>query len=93
MSNLVTMNLATAKEFAEKKLSEGNKSDGCTFAPEIGASCCRMHDMLRRFLPEGITPEQADKLFLECMIEKDYHIVGRIYYWIIILTRKLGLYK
>lgn len=87
------MNLSQAKEFSENKLGDGNKSDGCTFAPEVGASCCRMHDMLRRFLPEGLTPAEADKLFLECMLEKGHSIIGRIYYLVIVLTRKLGLYK
>lgn len=87
------MNLVQAKEFANTKLASGAKSDGCTLAPEVGASCCRIHDMLRRFLPEGLTPAEADKLFLECMIEKGYPIIGRIYYWAIVLTRKLGLYK
>ena len=87
------MNLEQAKQFTELKLGEGNKSDGCTFAPEVGASCCRLHDMLRRFLPEGITPDDADKLFLACMVEKGHPIIGRIYYLVIVLTRKLGLYK
>lgn len=87
------MQLTKAKQFAEQKLAEGNMSDGCSFAPEIGAACCRMHDMLRRFLPEGITSAEADVLFKECMIEKGHPIIGRLYYWAIVLTRKLGLYK
>lgn len=87
------MNLDQAKLFAENKLTSGHVSDGCTFAPEVGASCCRMHDMLRRFLPEEMTPKEADKLFLSCMLEKGHTIIGRIYYWAIVLTRKLGLYK
>lgn len=87
------MNLDQAKQFSRDKIAAGEWSDGCTFSPEVGASCCRMHDMLRRFLPDGLTPAQADKLFLECMIEKRHPIIGRIYYLGIVLARKLGMYK
>lgn len=61
------MNLKQAEEYRDRMLAEGHKSDGCTFAPEIGAKCCKMHDFLRRFRPGGMTVAQADKLLFRCM--------------------------
>lgn len=61
------MNLKEAEKYRDVMLARGHKSDGCTLAPEIGAKCCKMHDLLRRIQPDGMTAAQADKLLFQCM--------------------------
>ena len=88
------MNIKQALAFADNKLSEGHKSDGCTFAPEFGLTkWCVMHDMLRRFCP--VSPAEADKLFLEGMKTEGlrYYPIAYLYYSFSVLARKIGIYK
>lgn len=94
------MDLHQAEEFRLKKRAEGAKSDGCTFAPEIGTPCCEMHDFLRRFLPDGITPLQADNLLFRCIIKKGkgikaplYWLAAPIYWSVSRVCNLLGIYR
>ncbi len=88
------MKLEEALEYSRKKLSYGERSDGCTFAPNLGIKkWCIMHDMLRRFKP--VTASEADRLFLEGIKTKGYRYypVAYIYYIAVVAARKLGVYK
>ena len=76
------MNLIGALTFSREKQSKGFKSDGCTFAPELGIKkFCQMHDALRAFAP--VTPREADALLFEGIKSK-----GKLYlpvaalYWL-----------
>ncbi len=88
------MILAEAIRYSDAKILQGNKSDGCTFAPDLGIEkWCIMHDMLRRFKP--VTASEADRLFLEGIKTKGYryYLIAYIYYIAVVAARKLGVYK
>ena len=76
------MNLAEARTFSREKQSKGFKSDGCTFAPELGIKeFCIMHDALRVFAP--VTPREADDLFFEGIRSKGQHYLPvAVAYWL-----------
>jgi hypothetical protein len=86
------MNLEQAEQFRQQKRAEGATSDGCTFAPELGTPCCEMHDYLRRFKPEGITPRVADKLFRQCLQKKGHPILAWVYWCIVRAGNLIGIY-
>ncbi len=87
------MNLEQAEQFRQQKRSEGKTSDGCTLAPELGTPCCEMHDYLRRYRPDGITPSEADKLLRQCLQEKGHYILGWIYWAAARMANLLGFYR
>lgn len=75
------MNLQEALTFSAKKQAEGHRSDGCTFAPDLGIrKFCVMHDMLRRFKP--VSAFEADKLFYKGIMSKGvrYFPVAVLYF-------------
>jgi len=73
------MNLEEAKQYAAKKLSEGNMSDGCTFSPDVNfTECCKMHDMLRRF--RAVPRIEANNHLFSCMVEKKHPVLACIYW-------------
>jgi hypothetical protein len=91
------MNLDKAEQFRKDKRAELEKSgqptsDGCTFAPELGTPCCEMHDYLRRFLPDGITPRVADKLFRQCLQKKGHPILAWVYWCVVRVGNLIGIY-
>lgn len=76
------MTLEEANRYMLQKLLEGHKSDGCTFAPYGNfSSCCRMHDMLRRFRP--VIPREADRLLRECIMKKGHPVVAWLYWFFV----------
>jgi len=76
------MNLKEALIFTETKLASGEKSDGCTMAPDMGIhKFCVMHDMLRRFNP--VSGLQARNLLFQGIMTKGVHYLPvAIIYWI-----------
>ena len=85
------MNLEQATIYTDKKLSNGEKSDGCTFAPNLGIKkWCIMHDMLRRFKP--VSALEADNLFFKGILSegKKYTPVAMIYWLAVRWTSMLG---
>ena len=87
------MTLDQAEKFRQQMVAAGSKSDGCTFAPELGTPCCQMHDYLRRFRPYGITAPQADVLLRECMTAKGHPVLAWVYYCAVVTARKLGIFQ
>ncbi len=86
------MDLKEAKAFRDKKVKEGNKSDGCTAALDLGIKeWCVMHDMLRRFKP--VTAFQADNLFFKgiCTEGKRYWLIACIYWLGVRIPNLLGI--
>ena len=91
------MNLEEAEQYRQRKRAELETegkftSDGCTFAPELGTPCCEMHDYLRRYRPEGITPRVADKLFRQCVQRKGHPILAWVYWLAIRVGGLIGIY-
>ena len=79
--NNKNMDLEAALLYTQQKINEGNKSDGCTLAPDLGIKhFCVMHDMLRRFKP--VSAFRADNLFFQGIITKGfrYYPVAVIYW-------------
>lgn len=76
------MNLDQALMFTQEKLNEGAKSDGCTFAPDLGIrQFCIMHDFLRRYKP--VSTLRADNLFYEGIMTKGLrYFPVAVIYWI-----------
>ena len=69
----------------------GERTDGCTFAPDFGIKrFCHMHDFLWRYLP--MSPRKCDKLFRESILTKGprYFIVAWLYW---IAVRATYLYR
>ncbi len=87
------MNLDEAEQFRQQKREEGAQSDGCTLAPELGTPCCEMHDFLRRFRPNGITPTEADRLLRECIARKGHPILAWVYWAAARVANLLGIYS
>lgn len=88
------MNLNDALEWAHQKFLEGHRSDGCTFAPDLGIKkFCYMHDFLRRFKP--VDALRADNLFFQGIISKGvrYLPVAVIYWCGVRISYLLGVYK
>ena len=66
------MTLQGALLFMLEKLQEGFKSDGCTYAPELGLTrFCVMHDVLLHYKP--ISTRDADRLFFKGIMTKGWH--------------------
>lgn len=94
------MNLVQAEQYRQACRAAGSTSDGCTFAPEIGTPCCEMHDYLRRFKPDGVTPLQADNLLFLCIlskgqgVKKPLHFIVACFYWLAVRgAYLLGFFK
>ena len=84
------MNLIEAISYTEDKVNNhGFKSDGCTFAPDLGiVKFCEMHDCLRAFKP--VSTAESDKLFFEGICTKGirYYPIAIVYF---IAVRLQGL--
>lgn len=85
--------LEQAEQFRSIMHDAGQKSDGCTFAPELGTPCCEMHDFLRRYRPYGISAEQADQLLRECIAKKGHPILAWVYWAGCRIMYKLGIFR
>ncbi len=89
-----------AIEFADEKLKT-NKSDGCTYAPELGISIwCQRHDMWRRF--EYETPWDRDAYFFKGIVSEVvllkpwtwFYLPVAVIYWAFVFSaRKLGFFN
>ncbi len=93
MRKLKNMDLQEAMEFTQQKLDEGHKTDGCTYAPDLGIKkFCVMHDMLRRFKP--VSAFRADNLFFQGIISKSIlYLPIAIIYWVAVRgSYLLGFY-
>lgn len=86
------MDLNDAEQYRQINMAQGERSDGCTFVPEIGHKCCQMHDFLRRFKPGGMPPADADRLFRECLQKKGYRITAWVYWAGVRIAGALRLY-
>lgn len=85
------MDLDEALGFAQKKITEGHKSDGCTYSPDLGIRrYCVMHDMLRRFSP--VSSFEADNLFFKGIMTKGwkYFLVAALYWIVVRLQYYIG---
>ena len=85
------MNLKEALAFTESKVAEGFRSDGCTFAPDLGImKFCEMHDALRQLAP--VTAFEADNLFFKGICTKGarYWPVACIYWLFVRAQSVLG---
>lgn len=81
-------------EYGDKKLAEGEMSDGCTFSPDFGISIwCKRHDMVRRFKP--ISASEADKHFFDGIKSEGlkYYPIAYIYYIFVVIARKINLFN
>ena len=78
------MNLKEALKYTDLKIRTGEKSDGCTYAPDLGIKeWCVMHDMLRRFKP--ISSFEADNLFFKGIMTKGFRYLPiAILYWLLV---------
>jgi len=75
------MDKLNAIEWADKKLAEGEPSDGCTLAPDFNfKKCCQRHDVMIRF-NQGITNREADQYLRECIIDHGHPFLAWVY-WI-----------
>lgn len=65
------MMLQNALRWAKQIETNGAKSDGCTWAPELGLSkFCKMHDFLIRF--KKVSRFEADNLFFKGIMTKGW---------------------
>lgn len=87
------MNLDEADQFRQDMRAAGAQSDGCTLAPELGTPCCEMHDYLRRYRPNNITPRVADKLFRQCLQKKGHPILAWVYWFAVRAASVLGFFN
>ncbi len=86
------MNLAEGLAYRKLMISQRKRSDGCTSAPDFNfRECCEMHDFLRRY--NKIPASDADLLLRECIESKGHKILAFIYYWMVVIARKLGFFN
>ena len=76
------MTLDEALQFAHQKYLEGHKSDGCTYAPDLGIKkFCYMHDFLIRF--RRVSRLEADNLFFKGITSKGpRYLPVAVIYWL-----------
>lgn len=85
------MDIEEALKYAAARKAEGFRSDGCTFAPDMGITkFCEMHDALRVHKP--VTALEADNLFFKGICSKGlrYWPVACIYWSGVRLQSWLG---
>ena len=87
------MNKLEAIEWADKKIAEGEPSDGCTMAPDFGFShCCKRHDMMIRF-NQGITNREADRYLRECIHDHGHPVKSWVYWAAVRYANIIGDWK
>lgn len=94
MTDIKIENLNDALEWSYEMTLAGHKSDGCTFAPDMGIrDFCRMHDFLRRLKP--VDALRADNLFFQGIMTKGIRYLPiAVIYWVAVRAAYLlGVFK